>query len=112
MNSLSGFRKRNNQEILNFYIKVSSICTQNKYINIDDLGLYQTFLLQAVLLSQDLVTHSFDAATQQVCLSCSIYWTEIWRGECLYLIRHKLPDIEVGHRTTGLLKKSLILWHP
>lgn len=104
MNSLSGFRKQNKQEILNFYIKVSSIFTQNKYININDLGLYQTFLLQAVLLSQDLVTLSFDAPTQQVCLSYSIYWTEIWRGECLYLIRHKLADVEVGHPTIGLLK--------
>lgn len=61
-------------------------------------------------VSQALVKHHSDTAAHPGCLSCSICWTEIWRGKCLYLIRHKLAAIKVGHSTTGLLK--IILWHP
>lgn len=54
-------------------------------------------------MSQDLVTFSFDAATQQVCFSCNIYWTEIQKVEYLYLIGYKHVDVKGGHPTAGLL---------
>lgn len=50
-----------------------------------------------------LVTLSFDAATQQVCLSCGTYWTEIQKVEYLYLIGYKHADVKVSCPTLGLL---------